>query len=401
MRIEAGVATDIGRVRDGNEDSYLVEPPLYAVADGMGGHRGGEVASQLALETLEERFAAREGSLADQVRAANRAVFERSATDRKVTGMGTTLTAALVIGASAHLAHVGDSRAYLLRAGSLRQLTEDHTLVTRMVKAGEITEAEAAVHPHRNVLTRVLGTEPDLDLDEQDLGLLEGDRLLLCSDGLTVMVTEDQIQAILETTPAPQEAAERLVRAANRAGGIDNITVVVLDAVEGSEVEEGEAGGPGGVADGGLAPPSPGAGDAARATAGSQTPSTGTEEAGGTRRRALRWGVAAVAALVLVGAAVTGFRAWVDGQWFVGETNDHVAIFQGVPANVLGYRLSHVDVETALPAAEVAALPLYAGLADGINANSRDDALAIVAQMRKDLRAQQKTDKASAGGGNP
>ncbi|MGE5225555.1 MAG: Stp1/IreP family PP2C-type Ser/Thr phosphatase [Planctomycetaceae bacterium] len=404
MRIEAGVATDIGRVRDGNEDSYLVEPPLYAVADGMGGHRGGEVASQLALETLEERFAAQEGSLADQVRAANRAVFERSASDRKVTGMGTTLTAALVAGGSAHLAHVGDSRAYLLRAGSLRRLTEDHTLVTRMVKAGEITEAEAAVHPHRNVLTRVLGTEPDLDLDEQDVGLLEGDRLLLCSDGLTVMVTEDQIQAILETTPSAQEAADRLVRAANRAGGIDNITVVVLDAVgEGGAVGEGSAGSPGGVADTGLAPPSPGAGDAAPATVGSQAPSAG---AGGTgparvmRRRTLRWVVAGVAVLVVLAAGVTGFRAWVDGQWFVGEADGHVAIFQGVPASVLGYRLSHVDVETALPADEVAALPLYAGLADGINANSREDALAIVAQMRTDLRTQRKTDATTQGGGN-
>ncbi|MGZ4131542.1 MAG: Stp1/IreP family PP2C-type Ser/Thr phosphatase, partial [Actinomycetota bacterium] len=244
MRIEAGVATDIGRVRDGNEDSYLVEPPLYAVADGMGGHRGGEVASQLALETLEGRFAAQEGSLADQVRAANRAVFERSASDRKVTGMGTTLTAALVGGDNAHLVHVGDSRAYLLRAGAFRQLTEDHTLVTRMVRAGEITEAEAAVHPHRNVLTRVLGTEPEVDLDVQDVGLLEGDRLLLCSDGLTVMLTEDQIQAILGTTPQPQEAADRLVRAANRAGGIDNITVVVLDAVQGPPVGEGSPGSP-------------------------------------------------------------------------------------------------------------------------------------------------------------
>lgn len=394
MKIEAGVTTDIGRVRDGNEDSYLVEPPLYAVADGMGGHRGGEVASQLALETLEERFAAQEGSLADQIRAANRAVYERSAADRKVTGMGTTLTAALIGGDNAHLVHVGDSRAYLLRAGAFRQLTEDHTLVTRMVKAGEITHAEAAVHPHRNVLTRVLGTEPEVDLDEQDVGLLEGDRLLLCSDGLTVMLTEDQIQAILETTPRAQEAAERLVRAANRAGGVDNITVVVLDAVEGSPVEQGEARSLGGGADPGIAPPSLGAGGLDR---------TAPEQATASRssRRGVKWAIAVVAAVVVLGAGFTAFRAWVDGQWFVGEANDHVAVYQGVPASVLGYRLSHVDVETALPAADVAALPLYAGLADGINANSREDALAIVERMRKDLRAQRKTDAQAAkqGGG--
>ena len=183
-----------------------------------------------------------QGSLADQVQAANRAVYERSATDRKVTGMGTTLTAATVAGDRAHLVHVGDSRAYLLRAGALRQLTEDHTLVNRMLKAGEITEREAAVHPHRNVILRALGQDPDVAIDEQDVGLIEGDRLLLCSDGLTVMVPEDQLQAILEATAgAPQEAAERLVRAANGAGGIDNITVVVLDVLEGDPPATGDA----------------------------------------------------------------------------------------------------------------------------------------------------------------
>ena len=232
MRIEAGVATHVGQVRSGNEDAYLLEPPLFAVADGMGGHRGGEVASQLALTTIAESFRRGAVPFAEQVQAANRAVFERSGADRAVAGMGTTLTAAVIQGDLAHLVHVGDSRAYLLRAGSLRQLTDDHTLVNRMVKAGEITPAEAEVHPHRNVLVRALGTEPDVPLDEQDVGLLDGDRLLLCSDGLTGMITEEQIRAILGATEgAPQEAADRLVTAANHAGGVDNITVVVLDVL--------------------------------------------------------------------------------------------------------------------------------------------------------------------------
>ena len=231
MKVQVGVATDIGRVREGNEDSYLIEPPLYAVADGMGGHRGGEVASQLALETIEDLFRKDEGSLVEQVRSANHAVYVQSQEDTAVSGMGTTLTAALVEGSELQLAHVGDSRAYLLRAGSLRQLTADHTLVARMVKTGEITEAEAEVHPHRNVLTRSLGTEADVQVDQDVVGLLDGDRLLLCSDGLTGMVTEDQIKAILETEPDPQRASDRLIKAANRAGGIDNITVVVLDAI--------------------------------------------------------------------------------------------------------------------------------------------------------------------------
>jgi PPM family protein phosphatase len=158
VRIEAGVATHVGQVRTGNEDAYLLEPPMYAVADGMGGHRGGEVASQLALTTIAESFRKGAVPFADQVQAANRAVFERAGADRNLAGMGTTLTAAVIQGDLAHLVHVGDSRAYLLRAGALRQLTDDHTLVNRMVKAGEITAAEAEVHPHRNVLVRALGT---------------------------------------------------------------------------------------------------------------------------------------------------------------------------------------------------------------------------------------------------
>lgn len=369
MRIEAGVATDIGQVREANEDSYLLQPPLYAVADGMGGHRGGEVASQLALETVETLFHEGRGTLAEQVQQANRAVFARSAEDRDVMGMGTTLTAALIGAEGVHLAHVGDSRAYLLRAGALRRLTEDHTLVNRMVKAGEITPAEADVHPHRNVLLRALGTEPDVSVDEQDVGLLEGDRLLLCSDGLTGMVTEDQIQAILEAEPQPQEAAERLVRAANRAGGLDNITVVVLDVREG----EGE-----------VAPPE---------AIGTPDPVEGP-----TARRPWRWALAVVAVVVVAFAVLTGFRAWLDDRWYVGEANGHVAVYQGIPATLLGRDLSSVDLETGLDAGAVADLPLYADLAEGINADSREDALAIVDQMRQDLRRQAREGGAGGNG---
>jgi PPM family protein phosphatase len=140
MRVSVGAATDIGQVREGNEDSYLIVEPLYAVADGMGGHRGGEVASSLALETVHGLFERREGSLAEQVAEANRAVFDRSQHDRKVSGMGTTLTAAQIDGNRVHLVHVGDSRAYLLHDGQLMQITEDHTLVHRMVLEGEISE---------------------------------------------------------------------------------------------------------------------------------------------------------------------------------------------------------------------------------------------------------------------
>ena len=373
MKVEAGVATDIGQVREGNEDSYLVEPPLYAVADGMGGHKGGEVASQLALETVEEAFREGRGSLADHVLEANRAVFGRSEEDSKVAGMGTTLTAALVEHGSAHLAHVGDSRAYLLRAGALRQITEDHTLVARMVRLGEITAEEADVHPHKNVLTRALGTEPDVDVSEMELGLLDGDRLLLCSDGLTSMVTEQQIQAILEAAPVAQDAADRLVRAANRAGGLDNITVVVLDISGPLETEDGEP-------------------------AASDRP---TQQHRPRPRRVvprglIRWGLGATVLALVVVVGLVGLRMWLDGRWYVGVANGHVAVHQGIPVELLGFDLSHVDIETDISADDTAALPLYEALPDGINATSREDALAIVEQIRDDLRKQARLDRGAA-----
>jgi PPM family protein phosphatase len=409
MKIRAGVATDIGRVREGNEDSFLIEPPLYAVADGMGGHRGGEVASQLALETVERMFREGHGTLEEQIREANRAVFSRSAEDRSVAGMGTTLTAVLVREGEVHLAHVGDSRAYLLRAGALRQLTQDHTLVNRMLKAGEITEAEADVHPHRNVLTRVVGTEPDVSVDERDIGLIEGDRLLLCSDGLTNMVTEDQIQAILEATPTnPQEAADRLVRAANRAGGVDNITVVVLDLVaddaDGGEIIGVPTSTVAAASASGSASATASASDGISARGTSTTPVAERRRPPVQRATVIRWIVALLATVVVLGAGIAVFRAWVDDRWYVGVENGNVAIFRGIPAEVLGFDLSEVSVETAIPADDAMALPAYAGLDDGINQNDQAAAESLVEQIRLDLRAQERADRVGtddgAGAGN-
>ncbi|MGZ8600490.1 MAG: Stp1/IreP family PP2C-type Ser/Thr phosphatase [Actinomycetota bacterium] len=240
MRVTAAAASDVGRVREGNEDAYLVLEPLFVVADGMGGARGGEVASNLAIQTIRRLFEAGEGSLPDQVQEANRVVFERSQRDREVAGMGTTLTAALLEDGALRLAHVGDSRAYLLRDGELHLVTEDHTLVRRMVQAGEITAEEAETHPHRNILTRALGVDGIIDVDEGILELREGDRVLLCTDGLTGMVRAEEIRAVLAGQPDPQEAVDLLVRAANRAGGVDNITALLLD-VRGGDPNPGAA----------------------------------------------------------------------------------------------------------------------------------------------------------------
>ncbi|MGZ8652885.1 MAG: Stp1/IreP family PP2C-type Ser/Thr phosphatase, partial [Actinomycetota bacterium] len=376
MRVAVGVATDIGRIRERNEDSYLVEPPLYAVADGMGGARGGAVASSMALDKVEELFHRGKGPLGELIRSANRAVFERSVSDRNVSGMGTTLTAATVDEQGAHLGHVGDSRAYLLRAGSLRQLTDDHTLVNRMVKAGEITEQEAGVHPHRNVLTRSVGTEPEVDVDEEDVPLIDGDRLLLCSDGLTGMVTEPQIQAILEATPDPQDAADHLVKAANRAGGIDNITVVILDIHENADDST----------------------DAERRAVptGDPTLRSGTPKGRAPQTEGRRWRRPTTATIkkwaVRVGivmlatlAVVFAIRIYLDRQWYVGEADGNVAVYQGIPARFGGLRFSHVELETDIPASEVAQLPQYPALTDGITANDRTEAMGIVEQIRRDL----------------
>jgi len=239
MRIgRAAGVTDTGRRRRQNEDAFVCEPPLFAIADGMGGAQAGELASRLAAAAIEEAGAdvSDAEGVAGAVRIANARIFERSLADPAVAGMGTTVTVALVDeqAATLTLAHVGDSRAYLFRAGALEQLTTDHSLVAELVRSGRLTEAEAAVHPHRSVITRALGTEADVEVDTLSLELAPGDLVLLCSDGLSAMVRDDEIARLLEQSDQdPYLAAETLVRAANAAGGEDNVTVVVFELLEG------------------------------------------------------------------------------------------------------------------------------------------------------------------------
>ncbi|MEX0743263.1 MAG: Stp1/IreP family PP2C-type Ser/Thr phosphatase [Actinomycetota bacterium] len=415
MMIKVGATSDIGQVREGNEDSFLVLDPLYAVADGMGGHRGGEVASNLALQTIQRLFTAQEGTLTEQVEQANRAVFERSQSDRDVAGMGTTLTAALVQGAQVRLAHVGDSRAYLYRDGELQLLTEDHTLVHKMLMEGEISESEAETHPHRSILTRALGVDGSVQVDEEVVEMRNGDRLLLCTDGLTGMVSDEQIKAVLAESKDPQEAVDRLVRAANRAGGIDNITAVVIDFVEdGSGDGTKEAAvphqptkqqpvpvlPPPGRTDITVvgrpipeAPPKDRASAPARASREPDPARAGRVPSdrrppGRPRRsgRALRKagvGVGVLLAVVVLG--MVGLRFYLDTQWFVGVSNGRVAIFRGVPAEIGGYDLNSVVVETTIRADDAQSLALYRELPDGITADDREAAEAIVEQIRRDV----------------
>ena len=229
--------SDTGRKRRQNEDAFVCEPPLFAIADGMGGAQAGEVASRLAAAVFEEGAAAVQGEdgVATVVRAANARIFERAVHDPAVAGMGTTATVAVVDAAAATvtIAHVGDSRAYLYRLGSLEQLTTDHSLVGELVRSGRLTEDEAAVHPHRSVITRALGTDADVEVDTLTVDGAPGDLVLLCSDGLSAMVRDDEILRVLEATgAAPRDAAEALVSAANAAGGEDNVTVVLFELVD-------------------------------------------------------------------------------------------------------------------------------------------------------------------------
>jgi PPM family protein phosphatase len=233
-------ASDTGRKRRRNEDSSVVAPPLFAVADGMGGAQAGEVASKLAAAALEETDPATlSGSerLVSLIQEANRRVYERSSSDPATSGMGTTMTVALVQADGVTIGHVGDSRAYLVRDGKLEQLTEDHSLVNELLKSGKLSPQEAELHPQRSVITRAVGTDPDVDVDAFVVEATEGDIFLLCSDGLTDMVGDDDI---LDTVERHREDLDRvtkaLVSAANRGGGEDNITVVAFAiAADGEE----------------------------------------------------------------------------------------------------------------------------------------------------------------------
>ena len=256
MRIETGARTDLGRVRKNNEDCYQIDPSLnlFVLSDGMGGQAHGEVASALAVQTVvthcqqgensratpvfgepEPDVSERTNRLTSAIRLANRKVFEAANANPEQQGMGATIVAAWINGQKLSLAHVGDSRAYLLRTGSLDQITADHSLLAEKVRVGAMTPQEADASELQSVLTRAVGTTSEVEVDTDEQVLLSGDTLLLCSDGLTRMVTDPEIASTLLTGTSAQEAADRLVELANENGGVDNISVIVLRATLKSE----------------------------------------------------------------------------------------------------------------------------------------------------------------------
>ena len=238
-----GAVTDPGRTRRHNEDAYVIEPPLFAIADGMGGAQAGEVASRLATAALKEAGANGGGEqrISDLIQEANRRVYDRSSSDPNTSGMGTTITVALVEEDRVSFGHVGDSRAYLIRNARMEQLTEDHSLVNELLKTGKLSREEAETHPQRSVITRALGTDPDVDVDTFSVQAETGDLFLLCSDGLTDMVPEDSILDVVERHREDIDGALRaLVKAANRGGGQDNITVVAFEIADGVLANDGD-----------------------------------------------------------------------------------------------------------------------------------------------------------------
>ena len=335
--------TDAGRRRRHNEDAYVCEPPLFAVADGMGGAQAGEIASRLAAAALRRPAQSDVGEgkehVVSLIQEANRRVYEAAAEDESVSGMGTTMTAAVAEDDAVWIGHVGDSRAYLVREGRLEQLTEDHSLVAELVRSGKLSPEEAEAHPQRSVITRALGTESDVDVDVFSVQPQRGDLFMLCSDGLTSMLSDEAILDILERERDDvQRAAKKLVDAANDEGGEDNITVVLFEIVEQAQSEEVGASGDDETTLTEL--------DAVPTLEHVEAPAhDGRPSPPARKRRSRRVGVA-VAVLVLI-AAAAGFAVWgFSRSYFVGADNDgHVAVYQGVPWNVIGgvhlYRLRY------------------------------------------------------------
>jgi protein phosphatase len=347
-------------VRSTNDDNYMARDDvgLWAVADGMGGHRGGDVASAIACETLGHSFSDRTvDGLIDAIERANEAVYETAAGDPELTGMGTTMVALAVVDEHGDevlaIANVGDSRVYRYSAGLLEQLTDDHSLVADLVREGTLSPEEAAVHPQRNIVTRALGVNDRVPVDTLTVDPVVGDRYLLCSDGLFNEVAEAGIAAVLRQVDDPAEAADQLVRLAVEGGGRDNVTVVVVDVVD----DGGRAGaasdalavgaasglaghaGPTGVA--GTDDGSPGDGvalHALEATNGSHD-GTGRGEAIRTKPpgRRLTWRVLlfSLILLALVGGAFATIQWYGRSTYFVGFEGDRVAIFKGRPGGVL------------------------------------------------------------------
>jgi serine/threonine protein phosphatase PrpC len=348
--------THPGKVRNNNEDSLLVgqgrDETLFVVADGIGGFEAGEVASSITIDVLKD--IAPSGSLEDAIREANRRILTAAKGDERFSGMGTTVVALRFGGTEsepvAEISHVGDSRAYLLRDGELKPITEDHSLVAELVRSGDLTRDEASEHPQKNLITRALGAEVEVEVDTTVLPIRSGDRFILCSDGLSDMVPETRMLDLLTFSPeGPEKVAQALVSTALEAGGTDNVTVVVVDVKEGDPPAEES-----------------GRGDTQEMRA------IVLEEAGARRRqeRPQAWGkrveaggaerplvvsIRVLAAVLVLAAIATPFYLWGTSRFFLGFEGGEMVIYQGLPYEPLGYGLYHEVQRTGLKESDIQA----------------------------------------------
>ena len=353
-----GSRTDIGCLRDHNEDSLVVTPPLFAVADGMGGHAAGEVASEIAVRVLSELAPEHPDgeALGRAIEEANRAVIQAAREGRGRQGMGTTMTAAMLEGERLVIAQVGDSRAYLLHQGKLQQLTRDHSLMADMIEAGQLTPEEARTHPQRSVITRALGSDAHLHPDIYEINVETGDRLLICSDGLSGMIFDDRIENTLRRVQDPQRCASQLVNEAIAAGGHDNVTVIVADVTGYAEVRRKKL----------------------------------------ARKTKLSIALVLVLFAAIIAGAAWGTQTYLNTAAYLANDNGKVAVYRGVPGSVLGLSFSHLERTTDVTVAD-----LQPGVANRLNEGIRVDDMeaadALVKEYEDEIAARSKN---QAEGGN-
>lgn len=397
MRLRSGAATDVGRVRQSNQDQALQAEVLFAVADGMGGHAGGETAARIAIETLARNYAGKRssGDLADAVRQANTAIWEESQSTQDLRGMGTTMTALALIDihGAPHLAvaHVGDSRAYVLSGGALRQITQDHSLVEEMVRSGEISSEEATYHPKRHIVTRALGIEPNVEVDVWEHHANPADRYLLCSDGLINEVSDSEIVSVLTRHVDPASAARELVSVARAHGGSDNITVVVVDVIADGDLEEGLTAGEtrSGVTTGSPAEASPvpaadGAGAGAKVSLTGRSEMHAAQVAHPPRRFTARVVAFVALVLIVIGGAVALVIWYAEHSYYVGLKGDQIVIYKGQAGGFLWIK-PHVSEQTGLYSYQVSPARL-ADLRHGMAESSLAASRRYVSNLRAEAQ---------------
>ena len=345
--ISWGARSDVGLVRGHNEDSFLLQAPLFVVSDGMGGHAAGEVASSIAVETVgrEAPATADDVLLGAAVESANRNVIEAAEQGIGKPGMGCTATAAIIEKNLLAVAHVGDSRAYVLREGTLVRITHDHSYVEELVDSGQITADEARTHPSRSIITRALGSDPDMYADHFSLEVNDGDRIILCSDGLSSMVPDSEIESLAVSSATPKQAADNLVAAALTAGGADNVTVVVVDILNDGQAEEA--------------------------------------------RRRLFQGAASIACIILATLAVVALVAltFIRSEWYLGVNGTTVGLYRGMNAEFLGIPLGELVSTSAVELTDLPA-SVQDQLEDGIRVENEETGRAVIDSYHQQITAE-------------